>query len=192
MGKETELDMTNMTRDHDQRFRKAAKYCHGRILDIGCGNINWHLKGTEIVGFDRTPAEKITNHRLYDRIVTDDVKNLGKHFEPGYFDCITVLELLEHIEDHIKFLRDCDRILKRGGIIVISTPSPYYYKPLLGSLLFKKGKAVERNHVNCYLPRILNMIMDGLGYDVVDVTSARGRFYMPLISYSYLYVHRKR
>lgn len=186
------LDSRGLKKNHDERFRKIAKYCHGRILDIGCGNVNYYLKGEEVVGYDRSPRELIPNAHLLDKLVTDDVKNLGKHFKNEYFDCITVIELLEHIENHITFLKDCDRILRKGGLLIISTPSPLYWKPVIGSLLFKKGAAKERAHVNCYMPRILNMIMDGLGYDVVNVTSSRGRFYVPLISYSYLYVYRKR
>ena len=191
-----EINWEGMTRDHDSRFRKVAKYVekycgeNKKILDIGCGNVNYHLNG-EVTGYDITPREGIPNAHLLHELVTDDAKNLDKHFRPEYFDCITALELLEHLENPIKFLRDCDRILKKGGLLIISTPSPYYYKPVIGSLVKKKEGASEEKHVNCYPPRILNMNVCKLGYDIVDVTSARGMFYIPLISYSYLYVYRK-
>jgi 2-polyprenyl-3-methyl-5-hydroxy-6-metoxy-1,4-benzoquinol methylase len=191
------INWAGLAREHDQRFKKVAgyveRYCGmgKKILDIGCGNVNYRLKG-EVTGYDINPRELIPNAHLLHEFVKDDAKNLDKHFRPECFDCITVLELIEHIENHKTFLKDCDRILRKGGLLIISTPSPLYWKPVIGSLLFRKGVAKERAHVNCYLPRLLNMIMDGLGYDVVGVTSSRGRFYVPLISYSYLYVYRKR
>jgi len=191
------INWKRMTKNHDQRFSKVARYVEmycgtgKKILDVGCGNVNYRLGG-EVTGYDITPREGIPNAHLLHELVTDDAKNLDRHFQPGYFDCITTLEMLEHLENPVKFLRDCDKILKRGGLLIISTPSPYYYRPVVGSLLYKKHSASEEKHVNCYPPRILNMNVCKMGYDIIDVTSSRGRFYIPLISYSYLYVYKKR
>ena len=42
---------------------------------------------------------------------------------PDKYDIVIAVEILEHLENPWKYLRDCQSVLKDGGIIVLSTPN---------------------------------------------------------------------
>ena len=54
-------------------------------------------------------------------IVDLNVKRLPYHDEQ--FDLVTATEVIEHLENQRLFLRDINRVLKPGGICVLSTPN---------------------------------------------------------------------
>lgn len=39
------------------------------------------------------------------------------------FDIVTAVEVMEHIHDHLTFLKECFRVLKPNGILAVSTPN---------------------------------------------------------------------
>ncbi|MDB5189504.1 MAG: methyltransferase type 11 [Parcubacteria group bacterium] len=45
-------------------------------------------------------------------------------YDDESFDGITSIEVIEHLENPYHFLRECARILKPGGILILSTPNP--------------------------------------------------------------------
>ena len=44
------------------------------------------------------------------------------------FDCIVAFEILEHIEEHEIFMAEIKRVIKPGGILIVSTPDMAFYK----------------------------------------------------------------
>ena len=44
-------------------------------------------------------------------------------FETGSFDYLISIEGIEHIENQFLFLRECSRILKKGGKLFLTTPN---------------------------------------------------------------------
>lgn len=51
-----------------------------------------------------------------------DAQNL--HFKNNMFDCIVILEVLEHLQDDQKAVKEINRVLKSGGVVIASVPSP--------------------------------------------------------------------
>lgn len=60
----------------------------------------------------------------------------GLPFNDRSFDFITMLAVMEHLEDDVAVLRECERLLKPGGGLLITVPS-WYAKPILEILSFK-------------------------------------------------------
>lgn len=84
------------------------------VADIGCGKkpISNHI----------TCKQRI----LVDMVNTADVVcdvNKRIELEDKSVDVIIAGEIIEHLFTPFKFLKECHRILKEGGIIVISTPN---------------------------------------------------------------------
>ncbi|MDP3880111.1 MAG: class I SAM-dependent methyltransferase [Dehalococcoidales bacterium] len=114
------------------RYNKAIKYCGrkgGLWLDAACGS----GYGTEIiskvadyvVGIDIEPitikyAQKYYGkHNIHFRV--GDINNLEFDIE-SMFDIITGLEIIEHVHDCTHFLRRAYKILKPGGVLIVTTP----------------------------------------------------------------------
>ncbi|MBA3531945.1 MAG: class I SAM-dependent methyltransferase [Ardenticatenales bacterium] len=94
------------------------------ILDIGCGagNMYHHLsRYGDVVGVENHPAPvKVGKERGYD-IRLGEANTLD--FQASTFDLVTALDVIEHNEDDIAILRESYRVLKPGGLILISVPA---------------------------------------------------------------------
>jgi SAM-dependent methyltransferase len=173
------------------RQERAARYAHGKILDVGCAGgdgFNPFLKG-DITGFDI--IDIVNDSANYKEIVKGDANSIKAYFGAEMFDTIIALELIEHLTNPIAFLAGCREILKPDGVLIISTPSPFYYRTIIGNLFFRKGIAPNENHYMLWSPRTLNRIAVDMGFEVLNVLSA-DRFYVPLLNWQMIYVYRKR
>ena len=138
------------------------------VLDAGCGN-GRHLRalakipGLKIIGIDRNQNDindalvslkNIPDALSDDLVVTlADINNLP--FEAEYFDCVICSEVLEHIPEHEKALKELVRVLKPQGQLVVSVPryfsericwliSPAYYNEEGGHIRIYKEKNLRK------------------------------------------------
>jgi SAM-dependent methyltransferase len=97
------------------RARTALRYLPpdlargGRHLDIGCGD-GYFLQ--------RSPAA--VRHGM-DRLTGQAVED-GIPFADGAFDVVTMLAVIEHLDDPAPVIEDIDRVLAPGGRLVLTTP----------------------------------------------------------------------
>ena len=188
------ITLAHVRREVRIRHQKVAKYAHGTILDVGYARKpNHYLKGDFVVGIDlETPEMHKEPSPAYDKKIQDDFKNVGKYFKEGTVDTVIALEFLEHIDWHVEFMKICNKILKKDGLLIVSTPTPYYIINLVGNAFFIKGKSQGCfEHITLHAPRVLNMVADQNGFDLKCATGAT-KSYMPFLTYSILYVYRKR
>ena len=119
-----------------QRYKIARRQIrsapnNGRILDIGCGGYPFFLTIVDFAekyGLDRDigigDAEKIKKDGI--TLINHNIEQDGQlPFEDNYFDIVTMLAVFEHIEPaHLVGIhRDIYRILKPGGMYVMTTPA---------------------------------------------------------------------
>jgi SAM-dependent methyltransferase len=95
----------------------------GSLLEIpaGEGALAWqlHKLGYSVTGGDIDPTFfKVTP-------IPCVYVDLNKPFpiEDEQFDFVSCIEGVEHLEDQFQFVRECYRILKPGGSLVLSTPN---------------------------------------------------------------------
>jgi 2-polyprenyl-3-methyl-5-hydroxy-6-metoxy-1,4-benzoquinol methylase len=96
-----------------------------RILDAGCGSGNTTLelkKFGNVYGIDFSfSALRYAKNRGINKVVQSSSYDLP--FLSNTFDVITILDVLEHIEDDSRVLKELKRILKQDGIILITVPA---------------------------------------------------------------------
>ena len=103
-------------------FRGASP---GVLLDIPCGS-GWLREELTQPGWEYHGADVSGNSNLA-RFKRVDLNGLLPYAD-DLFDHVACLEGLEHIENYHHVLRECTRILKRGGRLLISTPNPLCIK----------------------------------------------------------------
>lgn len=99
----------------------------GALLDVGCATgeflsefsarAGWHTAGVEVV----PQAAEIARQKGLD-IFTGSLPDA--HYPADHFDALTLWDVLEHMPDPSAALRECVRILKPGGILLVKTPDP--------------------------------------------------------------------
>lgn len=95
------------------------------VLDIGCGYYPQNLaslesKITKGVGIDLDIPEKSPSSKI--SFVKYKIER-SLPFPDGEFDCVTILAVLEHLEYPEEIIKECYRILKPGGRIIVTVPS---------------------------------------------------------------------
>lgn len=117
------------------RYEFACRYVEGaRVLDLATGpgygaEMMADLgKAGFVLGVDRS-EELIRSARTeHDRpcieFVVGDGLDLG--FKDESFDAVVSIETIEHVSDCERFLDELVRLLRRDGILVISTPNGSY------------------------------------------------------------------
>lgn len=109
-----------------ERLALAGK----RVLDLGCGGgiLSEALAkaGADVVGIDLSPEQiQVAQLHSLESGLKIDYRHLGSQAlaerEPGSFDLIVCMELLEHVPDPAAILADCQALLKPEGDLFLST-----------------------------------------------------------------------
>jgi len=117
---------------------KIDKYFYGidrkelRIIDLGCGECEWvellNKHGYNAIGVDSNSeiVRKISNIYPNLNIIEKDALDYLRDAEDNSIDVISAIHVIEHMEvvDIIKFLSECKRVLKKGGLLIVETPNP--------------------------------------------------------------------
>jgi SAM-dependent methyltransferase len=129
----TEIASSQLASDNPlhQRLLKpylvAQKWIKGDLLEVGCGE----GRGIEYL----TPH--ISRYSAIDKIESA-VLDLKKRYPTGNFisgnlpplpypdaafDSVVSFQVIEHIQDDGKFLREIHRVLRPGGVVLVTTPN---------------------------------------------------------------------
>lgn len=136
----------------EQRYKVAKQVLSNfknkdRVLDIGCGSYPKFLISLDFkekFGIDKYDYD--FNNYGVNFIKFDLEKNKKLPFEDNFFDVITALALIEHLEENVtkNLFFEVFRILKNNGIFLITTPSKIS-KPILE--LFSRLKIVSKEEI---------------------------------------------
>jgi SAM-dependent methyltransferase len=156
-----------------RRFRIMAKFSLGKILDIGFASIpNIFLSG-DVTGFDILAAPCPPNYQ--DVIYGDILKN---NLSSETFDTVLAGEIIEHLSDPLMFLRECNRILKPGGRLLISTINPFFPPIILLNWFLIRKYYYCKDHIFEIAPRFMLRFLENAGFNTKKVISLG--MYLPL------------
>ena len=119
--------------ERQARYRWVAGLAEGlRVLDAACG-AGWGTAllaaaGAAAVGVDASPAAVAAARAAYGDMATfreGDIRELP--FREAEFDVIVCFEALAHVREHERALDEMRRVLRPGGLAVVSSPNPGVY-----------------------------------------------------------------
>jgi SAM-dependent methyltransferase len=98
-----------------------------RVLEVGCarGGLGRLLKerGHHVTGIELIPEAADAARGWLDQVHTGDVEIDGFPFPPCSFDAILFADVLEHLVDPWRVLREAADVLAPGGVVVTSIPN---------------------------------------------------------------------
>jgi 2-polyprenyl-3-methyl-5-hydroxy-6-metoxy-1,4-benzoquinol methylase len=113
-------------------YKFASQFVNAKsVLDVGCGygyGIEYLLRkgAASCVGLDYSEKAIKFAKRIYQdsnlQYYVMDANNLS-YFNDQSFDVVLSIEVIEHLPDANKHISEISRVMKTGGILVLSTPN---------------------------------------------------------------------
>ena len=164
--------MKNILRNYLKKFNKnyqadfllknEFKYFKNskKILDLGCGKGDFlKIAPHRIIGIDTNKRSILSCRKQKLSAFFGNVTKL--HFKANSFDGVHASHIIEHLypADAYKMLNEVGRVLKKGGIFVLSTP------------LLWKGFYDDFTHIKPYNPEsiIRYLVNDGSQKTLPDI-----------------------
>ncbi len=138
------------------------------IIDLGGGS---HPRGDIVVDiqFERAnPAPELLDPYLEEygfkynpnaKKIVWDLNKFPYPFEDNSADKILLSHVLEHLEAPVYVLRECKRILKEGGLLVIVVPNPFK----------NNADKIDKEHKYSWTVWSLRNLLEYVGFKVIEI-----------------------
>jgi glycosyltransferase involved in cell wall biosynthesis/2-polyprenyl-3-methyl-5-hydroxy-6-metoxy-1,4-benzoquinol methylase len=150
-----------------------------RILDVGCGEgvlgqLLLERGATEVVGIEAEPAAAAAARKRLSRVFPGDVEVMDLPFDDGYFDCIVLADVLEHLRDPLAALKKLKRHLSDSGTVVASMPNVRYL-PVVERLAggrweYKDSGILDRTHLRFFTRKEMELLFRDAGFEPEGVS----------------------
>lgn len=152
--------------DFLQKFQAPGR----RLLDAGCG-AGFFLKTAEARGWIAEGVEVSAPAAAYARDITGVCVRHGrledKLFSGAAFDVVTLLDLIEHLPDPIGAIKETWRLLKPGGILILSTPD---FNSLSRFILGKAWAVLSpAEHLINFTEATLSLALSAAGFHIIGI-----------------------
>jgi len=164
-------DKENLIRTFTKRISVIENYTKpGRMLDVGCAfgfsllaakTRGWDVCGVELSDFASALAKKqgLT-------VFTGTID--GAPFQDGYYNCITMWDLIEHTIDPKREMLKANQLMKNGGILALSTPDvSSFLEKIIGSHWL--GYQSPRQHLFYFSPKSILHLLKNTGFEVIKI-----------------------
>ncbi|GLW95844.1 class I SAM-dependent methyltransferase [Actinokineospora globicatena] len=120
-------------RRHEIAYRHLAPLCDGKtVLEAGCGEgygAALLAERATVIGldYDESAIEHVGGKYPDVRAVRGNLASLP--LRDGTVDVVANLQVIEHLWDQEGFLRECHRVLRPGGRLLVTTPNRITFSP---------------------------------------------------------------
>jgi len=165
------------------RLRKIIKYIpkNSVVCDIGCGKEAYLLK--KIAGFIKYGIgfdKNIKDYKNY-KLEFKKLKISNRiPLEKESVDIVTMLAVLEHLENPQEILNEVFRILRNNGKLILTTPLPLA-KPILEFLAAKLRVISEseiKDHKNYFWPSDIKKMLIRTGFKKENIKNYFFEFFL--------------
>jgi len=151
----------------------------GRLLDIGCqeGEITWmlHKEGFEAHGVDINYKQIEKAKQKYPQIEFKQADCGNKiPFPNNFFDVVWAGDVIEHICNTDIFINEVNRVLKKGGLFILSIPTHNRTKNVIIAFFrFEKHFDPEFPHYRFYTLKSLRKVLEKRGFKYIVVIDTK-------------------
>jgi len=104
-------------------LKQALPHVEGKILDVGAGESPWREwlpDKTTYVGLDLYSADKFGMTASRKDIIYYNGRIIP--FDTSSFNVVLCVEVLEHVEEPVAFVKEIVRVLRSGGLLILTIP----------------------------------------------------------------------
>jgi len=150
-----------------------------RLLDVGCSSgafLHAAVKlGYQAQGVEPAPQAAATAQAAGLNVRQGLLQEAG--YADGEFDAVTLLEVIEHLQQPIELLQECRRLLRPGGILLIGTGNAASWSmAAMGARWEYLDIAKHGGHVSFFSPDSIATLAQRSGFSVAAVRTRGVRF----------------
>src|SRR5688500_18538832 len=145
------------------RFRRAAAIARvpagASVLDIGAreGGLRKFLPdGVKYQGIDITP--EFASEAVMIRDISE-----GIPFPDASYDFVFCIEVLEHAPNPFAAFGELNRVLRDGGVLIVSVPNPYHLKEIVWNLF---GTPDRQGHIYSWTRQAMTKLGEMNGFRI--------------------------
>ncbi len=145
----------------------------GTLVEIGPGFGTFSSLAVEqqafarIVAVEPTPELAAACRRRGVEVFEKRVEDLAEEEIAGA-DVVVAFEVIEHLFQPSRILAGLHRIMRPGGLLVLSCPNGQGFDV---AVLGPGSKAVDAEHVNLFNPYSLGLLVQSCGFEVLEVST---------------------
>jgi len=158
-----------------RRFKKG-----GRILDVGC-SVGFFLRIAKENGWEPHGVEQSTrsahyaNYKWKLNVVNSTLENAN--LPAGFFDAITLWDVIEHLPSPVATLRRIAELLKDDGVLIFATPNIDGLFPRLSyrvaGLMNYWPHPTPPGHLFQFSKKSIRSVLNKAGFDPVAIEDDR-------------------
>ncbi|MBI4687000.1 MAG: glycosyltransferase [Nitrospirae bacterium] len=151
-----------------------------RVLDIGCGEGVFGKRllekgAQEVTGIEVTPDAAKKAGKNLSRVVCADIETIDRlPFENGYFDCLILSDVLEHLKDPLSVLTRLKDYLSEDGVIIASIPNVRYHGVVNmlaeGYWRYQNFGILDRTHLRFFTKKEMEKLFQDAGFDITGLS----------------------
>ena len=151
----------------------------GSVLDVGCGSggVGAGLRdagATRLTGIELVPAQAELARAHYDEVVAAPVEDALEQLE-GPFDTVLCLDVLEHLVDPERVMRDLRGLAASGARLQVSLPNARHVSlmkdlVLKGTFGYTDWGHRDRTHLRWFTRRDIVEAMERAGWAVQRIS----------------------
>jgi SAM-dependent methyltransferase len=121
-------------RRHEVVYQRLADLCADRkVLEAGCGEgYGADLiagRADRVIGLDYDDSAVAHVRARYPRVEMHQGNLAELPLADGAVDVVVNFQVIEHLWDQGQFVAECFRVLRRGGVLLMSTPNRITFSP---------------------------------------------------------------
>lgn len=153
--------------------------CEIDLLDVGCSSGAFLVVardyGFRVAGVEPAPAAAKTAREMQFVIYEGTLESLNLVKES--YDAITMFEVIEHLKDPVIVLKECNRILRPGGIVVICTGNTesWTVRHMAEDWEYFDMEKLW-GHISFFNPISVRMLAERTGFEISDLRTRNVRF----------------
>ena len=168
-GRDDYLSPLTAKRYHELLDGFESSRVNNRLLDVGCGvghfpgiarERGWNVYGTELTdrAVEICARKGITMHK-------------GEldpcNYAPDFFDVVTSIETIEHINNPVEDVTNMAAVLRPRGLLYVTTPN---FNSISRRILKSRWNIIEYpEHLSYYTPETMTALLRRCGFERVEV-----------------------
>lgn len=163
---------------HAQIVKRVPRYA--RVLELGCagGEMSELLKSmcqAYIIGFDKNPQLAWRAQRFCDYVFTEDLDDPHSldALEGEKFDVVTLVDVLEHLQNPLALLERIKPLLLDEGEVLLSVPNVAHasvrLELLAGNFAYEQTGILDQTHLRFFTLDSLRALIKQSGFYIADI-----------------------